>query len=67
MVEDVIKKCNKKGIESCICGHSAGVPEIVRKLVGFGIDCISTNPDQILNIRKAVYNFENEIIMNSSN
>jgi len=64
MVKSVIKKCNQNGIESCICGHSAGVPEIVKKLVGFGIDCVSTNPDQILKIRKAVYCFENDIIIN---
>lgn len=65
MAENVIKKCNQSGIESCICGHSAGVPEIVKKLVEYGIDCVSTNPDQILNIRKVVYNVENEIIKNS--
>ncbi len=65
MVETVILKCNQNGIESCICGHSAGVPEIVKKLVGFGISCVSTNPDQILKIRKEVYNFENDIIMKS--
>lgn len=63
MVEVVIDKCNQKGIESCICGHAGGDPEIVKKLVEMGIDCVSTNPDQILKIRKTVYNAENEIIM----
>jgi pyruvate,water dikinase len=63
MVELVIRKCNENGIESCICGHAGGDPEIVKKLVEMGISCISTNPDQILKIRKTVYNTENEIIM----
>ncbi|MBI5680501.1 MAG: phosphoenolpyruvate synthase [Methanobacterium sp.] len=65
MVELVINKCNQKGIESCICGHAGGDQEIVKKLVEMGIDCVSTNPDQILKIRKTVYNRENEIIMKS--
>jgi pyruvate,water dikinase len=63
MVELVIKKCNEYGIESCICGHAASDEKIVRKLVEFGIDSISTNPDQILKIRRVVYNAENGRIM----
>lgn len=65
MVQMVISKCNQNDIESSISGHAAGDPEIVKKLVEFGIRSISTNPDQILNIRKTVYNKENEIIINS--
>lgn len=64
MVELVIRKCNEHGIESCICGHAGGDPEIVKKLVKMGISCVSTNPDQILKIRKTVYNTENGIIIN---
>ncbi|MGB9938201.1 MAG: putative PEP-binding protein [Methanobacterium sp.] len=64
MVKFVIEKCNLNGIESCICGHAGGDPEIVKTLVNMGISCISTNPDQILNIRKTVYSKENEIILN---
>ena len=63
MAEIVIRKCNQNGIESCICGHAGGDPEIVKKLVEMGIGCISTNPDQILKIRKTVYNTEDKIIM----
>ncbi|MGZ7047977.1 MAG: putative PEP-binding protein [Methanobacterium sp.] len=65
MVQLVISKCNQEGIESSISGHAAGDPEIVKKLVEFGISSISTNPDQILNIRKTVYNKENELIMDN--
>jgi len=62
MVELVIRKCSENGIESCICGHAGGDPEIVKKLVKMNIGCISTNPDQILKIRKTVYDTENKII-----
>lgn len=65
MVKIVIDKCNQNEIESCVCGHAGGDPQIVKKLVEMGISCISTNPDQILNIRKIVDNTENKIIMNS--
>ncbi len=63
MVEIVIAKCNQNEIESSVSGHAAGDPEIVKKLVEFGISSISTNPDQILNIRKIVYSMENGIIL----
>ena len=63
MVEMVISKCNQNNIESSISGYAAGDPEIIKKLVEYGISSISTNPDQILNIRKTVYSKENEIIM----
>lgn len=66
MVELVIEKCNQNGIESCICGHAGGDPEIVKRLVEYGISCISTNPDQILKIRKTVYDVENGIILKGS-
>jgi pyruvate,water dikinase len=62
MVKMVIAKCNRYGIESSVSGHAGGDPEIVEKLIKFGISSISTNPDQVLKIRKTVYNVENEII-----
>jgi pyruvate,water dikinase len=63
MVEMVISKCNQNNIESSISGYAAGDAEIVKKLVDFGISSISTNPDQILNIRKIVYLMEEKIIL----
>ena len=62
MVKMVISKCNNQGIESSVSGHAGGDPEIVEKLIEFGISSISTNPDQVLKIRKTVYKVENEII-----
>jgi pyruvate,water dikinase len=63
MVKMVIAKCNQNGIESSVSGHAGGDPEIVKKLIEFGISSISTNPDQVLKIRKTVYNVEDEIIL----
>lgn len=62
MIEMVIKKCNQKGIETCICGHAGSDPAIVSWLVESGISSVSTNPDQILNIRKVVDTAEKSII-----
>lgn len=62
MMEMVIEKCNQQGVESCICGHAGSDPAIVRWLVEKGISSISTNPDQILKIRKVVDLAEKTII-----
>lgn len=62
MVEMIIEQCNLQGIESCICGHAGSDPAIVHWLVGLGITSVSTNPDQILNIRKVVNIAERTII-----
>jgi pyruvate,water dikinase len=63
MIEIVIEKCNLQGIESCICGHAGSDPAIVRWLVENGISSISTNPDQVLKIRKVVDIAEKTIIL----
>ncbi|RJS49536.1 MAG: phosphoenolpyruvate synthase [Methanobacterium sp.] len=64
MVEMTIGKCNKKGIECAICGHAATDEGIITKMVEYGISTISTNPDQILKVRKKVHNLENKIKYN---
>jgi pyruvate,water dikinase len=63
LVKMIIIKCNEIGIESCICGHAASDPVIVEKLIGYGISSISTNPDQILKMRKFMYRTENGIVL----
>ncbi len=62
MIKMVIEKCNQQGIESCICGHAGSDPDIVSWLVENGISSISTNPDQILKIRKVVGIAEKTVI-----
>lgn len=66
MVKMIIQRCDQEGIESCISGYAASDPKIVRKLVHWGIGSISTNPDQILIMRRIVNNAENELLLRSS-
>ncbi len=67
LVKMIIDKCNENGIESCICGHAASDPKIVEYLINQGISSISTNPDQILKMRKFVYRTEKGIILRNFN
>lgn len=62
MVKMVIDKCSQENVESCVCGHAASQEKIVRKLVSWGISSISTNPDQILRMRKVVAAAEEKIL-----
>lgn len=66
MVRFIIDKCNVKDIESCICGYAASNIQIIDKLMDYGINSISTNPDQLFKIRKFVERKENNIILNSN-
>jgi len=53
-LEYVISKCKKAGVITSICGQAASNPEMVKKLVWFGIDSISANIDAVEDIRKVV-------------
>lgn len=63
MVKMVIDQCNRADVESCITGYAASDPRIVRQMVHWSISSISTNPDQILKMRRIVDNAENELIL----
>lgn len=67
MVKMIIDKCNQAGIESCITGYAASDPSIVKQLVHWNINSISTNPDQILKMRKIIDLAENEVILHGFN
>lgn len=54
--ERVIKTCNVHGIASSICGQaSSSYPDLVEKLVSWGISSISVSPDAIDDTRKTIY------------
>jgi len=63
MMKGVVETCNKYGVESSICGESGSNPDMVKKLVKFGISSISCNIDAIDRVRKAVAEAEREFLI----
>lgn len=58
-LEHIIKACNKHGITCSICGQApSDFPELVEKLVSWGITSISVNPDVVDAVRENIYNVE---------
>ncbi len=58
----VIKHCNARGVTSSICGQAPSqYPELVTKLVKYGITSISVNPDVINKTRAMVMAAEKEL------
>lgn len=62
-LEKTIKGCLKEGVTCSICGQGPSeYPDLVEKLVEFGITSISVNPDVIEKTRELIYNAEANII-----
>lgn len=58
----VIKKCQKAGITSSICGQAvSSYDEMVETLVKAGITSVSVNPDAIDRVRNVIYEVEKNI------
>jgi pyruvate, water dikinase len=58
----VIRHCNRRGVTSSICGQAPSeYPELVKKLVKYGITSISVNPDVINKTRHMVMEAEKEV------
>ncbi|MFC1710039.1 phosphoenolpyruvate synthase [Patescibacteria group bacterium] len=58
-----IKKCNKHGVSSSICGQAPSTYEdLVQKLVSYGITSISVNPDAIGRVRNVIYEAEKKFL-----
>lgn len=61
-LEKVIKTSHKYKITSSICGQAASdYPDLVEKLVNWGITSVSVNPDALQHTREIVYNAENRL------
>ena len=54
----VIRRCKRYGVETSICGQSGSREEMVKFLVGEGIDSISVNADAAEKISKLVADLE---------
>ncbi|PIU03567.1 phosphoenolpyruvate synthase [Candidatus Shapirobacteria bacterium CG08_land_8_20_14_0_20_39_18] len=66
-LEKVIKTCHKYQVTCSICGQAPSMyPDLVDKLVEWGITSISVNPDVIDQVRQTVYEAENRLIKKTS-
>lgn len=62
-LEKTVKTCLKAGIACGICGQAPSqYPELVEKLVEWGIGSISVNPDAIERTREIVYHSELKLV-----
>jgi pyruvate,water dikinase len=62
-LERLITTAAKRGITSSICGQAPSIyPELVEKLVKWGITSVSIAPDRIIATRKLVYEAERKNI-----
>jgi len=62
-LEKVVKTCHKYGITCSICGQAASsYPDLVEKLISWGISSVSVNPDAINATREIIYQAESKII-----
>jgi len=61
-IEKTIKTCQKYKITSSICGQAPSFyPDLVEKLIEWGITSVSVNPDAIDQTRELVYEMEKKI------
>lgn len=66
-IRTVIQKCHKHGVKVGICGQApSNYPEFSEKLVEFGIDSISVNPDVIERTRRIVASAEQKVMLKSA-
>lgn len=67
-LEKIIKTCLKRGVACGICGQAPSqYPELVEKLVHWGITSISVNPDAIERTRQIVAGCESKLIKYGKN
>ncbi len=66
LIERVIKKCNKAGVKTSICGQAGSIPYIVERLVELGIDSISANIDAVPTIREVVAKVEKKLVLKAA-
>jgi pyruvate,water dikinase len=57
--ERVIRACSVRGVTSSMCGQApSDYPELVEKLVSWGITSVSVNPDALAHVRETIYEAE---------
>lgn len=62
-LERVIKTCHKYKVSSSICGQApSDYPELVEKLVKWGITSMSVNSDAVDNVRETIFAVEKKLV-----
>ncbi len=62
-LEHVVRTCVKKGVTASICGQApSDYPDLVNKLVSWGITSVSVNPDAVDQVRETVYEAEKKLV-----
>ncbi len=62
-LEHVIRICTKKGVTTSICGQApSDYPELVEKLVSWGVTSVSVSADAVTNVRNTVYEAEKKFV-----
>jgi len=67
-LERVIKTCLARGVTSSICGQApSDYPDLVEKLIAWGITSVSVNPDAAENVRQNIYLAEQKLVSKAKN
>ena len=66
LVEMVIKKCYAAGVKTSICGQAGSYPDVVEKLVKWGITSVSANIDAVQTIRETVARVETKLLVDGA-
>ncbi|HEX6939471.1 MAG TPA: phosphoenolpyruvate synthase [Longimicrobiales bacterium] len=63
-IETIIRACQRHGISSSICGQAPSVyPGYADRLVAWGIDSISVNPDAVEDARRHIERAERKLLL----
>jgi len=66
LVEDVIKTCYASGVKTSICWQAGSYPDVVEKLVKWGITSVSANIDAVQTIRETVARVETKLLVDNA-
>ena len=65
-MEKIIKTCVRREVNVSICGQAPSeFPDLVSKMVDWGVTSVSVNPDVIEKTREIVYEAERNLLINS--
>lgn len=66
-IKMVIEKCKKAKVKTSICGQAGSREDMVRTLIGYGIDSVSANIDAVSRIRRTVLAEEKKMLLEKAN